>query len=147
MPVPPGVGVLKNCILFLCVVCCYGSCLHIIHAFAEAEEDARIFMAKWDIKYGFWRLDAEEGAEWNFSYVLPQHPGEPIYLVVPTSLQMRWVESPPFFCVASETARDVAQDYCEAKLGTLLPHKCTNYVIGNQDYENLPERDELIKFF
>ena len=69
-------------------MCCYGSCLHIIHAFAEAEEDARIFMAKWDIKYGFWRLDAEEGAEWNFSYVLSQHPGEPIYLVVPTSLQM-----------------------------------------------------------
>ena len=70
-------------------------------------------MAKWDIKDGFWRLDTEEGTEWNFSYVLPQHPGEPIYLVVPTSLQMGWVESPPFFCVASETARDVAQDYCE----------------------------------
>ena len=49
--------------------------------------------------------------------------------------------------MALETARDVAQDYCEAKLGTLLPHKFTNYVIGNQDYENLPERDELIKFF
>jgi len=55
------------------------SLTRIIHAFAEAKEDACIFMAKWDIKYGFWRLDAEEGAEWNFSYVLPQHPGEPIY--------------------------------------------------------------------
>jgi len=104
-------------------------------------------MAKWDIKDGFWRLDAEEGAEWNFSYVLPRHPGEPCYLVVPTSLQMGWVESPPFFCTASETARDVAQDYCETKLGTLPTHKFTSYVIGNQDYENLPERDELIKFF
>jgi len=114
------------------------SLTHIIHAFAEAEEDARIFMAKWDIKDGFWRLDAEEGAKWNFSYVLPQHPGEPIYLVVPTSLQMGWVESPPFFCAALETARDVAQDYCETKLGTLPPHKFTNYVIGNQDYEDLP---------
>ncbi len=104
-------------------------------------------MAKWDIKYGFWRLDAEEGAEWNFPYVLPQHPGQPCYLVIPTSLQMRWVESPPFFCAASETARDVAQDYCETKLGTLPPHKFTNYVIGNQDYKDLPERDELVKFF
>jgi len=81
----------------------------IIHAFAEAEEDAHIFMAKWDIKYGFWRLDAEEGAEWNFSYVLPQHPGEPIYLLVPTSFQMGWVESPPFFCAASETARTIVK--------------------------------------
>ena len=79
----------------------------IIHAFAEAEEDAHIFMAKWDIKYGFWRLDVEEGAEWNFSYVLPQHPGEPIYLLVPTSFQMGWVESPPFFCAALETARTI----------------------------------------
>jgi len=105
----------------------------IIHAFAEAEEDARIFMAKWDIKDGFWRLGMEEGAKWNFSYVLPQHPRQPCYLVVPTSLQMRWVELPPFFCASSETARDVAQDYCETKLGTLPPHEFTNYVIGNQD--------------
>jgi len=39
------------------------SLTRIIHAFAEAEEDARIIMAKWDIKDGFWRLDAEEGAK------------------------------------------------------------------------------------
>ena len=64
---------------------------HIIHAFAETEEDARIFMAKWDIKDGFWRMDAEEGAEWNFSYVLPQQPGKQVYIVVPASLQMGWV--------------------------------------------------------
>jgi hypothetical protein len=43
----------------------------IIHAFAEADEDAKIFMAKYDIKDGFWRLDCQEGEEWNFAYVLP----------------------------------------------------------------------------
>jgi hypothetical protein len=62
------------------------SLARIIHAFAETEDDARIFMAKWDIKDGFWRFDVEEGAEWNFAYVLPQRTGQPIYLVVPTSL-------------------------------------------------------------
>jgi hypothetical protein len=113
----------------------------IIHAFAETEDDARIFMAKWDIKDGFWRMDAEDGTEWNFSYVLPQSPGNPCLLVVPTSLQMGWVESPPFFCAASETARDVAQDYCETELGTLPPHKFTHYVTGNHAYEELPETD------
>ena len=53
-----------------------GECLsRIVHAFAEASEDAKIFMAKWDIKDGFWRIDCCEGEEWNFSYVLPQtHP-------------------------------------------------------------------------
>ncbi len=56
---------------------------------------------------------------------------------------MGWVESPPFFCAASETARDIVQDYCKTKMGNLPPHKFTNYVIGNQAYEDLPERDEL----
>jgi hypothetical protein len=43
----------------------------IIYAFAEAEEDAKIFMAKWDIKDGFWQLNCEVGEEFNFAYVLP----------------------------------------------------------------------------
>ncbi len=86
-------------------------------------------------------MDVEEGAEWNFSHVLPQRPGQTSYLVVPTALQMGWVESPPFFCTASEMAQDVAQDYCEMKLGSLPSHKFTNYVIGNQAYDKLPEKD------
>ncbi len=59
----------------------------------------------------------------------------------PSSLQMGWVESPSFFCAASETARDVAHDYCETKIDTLPPHKSLNHVTGNQAYDELPERD------
>ena len=81
----------------------------IIYAFAETDEDAKIFTAKWDIKDGFWRMGGEEGQEYNFAYVLPQPPGCPTTLVIPTSLQMGWVESPPLFCAASETARDIRQ--------------------------------------
>ena len=33
----------------------------IIHAFAEASDDDKIFMAKWDVKDGFWRLQCREG--------------------------------------------------------------------------------------
>ena len=65
-----------------------GECLtRIIHAFAETDNDAKIFMAKWDIKDGFWRMDCREGDEWNFAYVLPQPKEAPILIVVPTSLQ------------------------------------------------------------
>jgi len=53
------------------------SLTHIIHAFAEAEEDTCIIMAKWDIKDGFWRLDAEDGAEWNFHMCCPNTPASP----------------------------------------------------------------------
>ncbi len=49
----------------------------IIHAFAEAEDNAKIFMAKWDIKDGFWRMDCEVSEEWNFAYILPQDQTKP----------------------------------------------------------------------
>ena len=95
----------------------------IIHAFAEADDDAVILMAKWDIQDGFWRLNCRDGEEWNFCYVWPQKPGEPARLVVPNSLQMGWVESAPYFCAASETARDVAVEYIETEVGSLPQHK------------------------
>ncbi len=95
----------------------------VIHAFAEADEDAVILLAKWDIQNGFWRLNCQHWEEWNFSYVLPQKAGEPVRLVVSTSLQMGWVESPTYFCAASETARDVAAEYIETPVGSLPAHK------------------------
>ncbi len=67
--------------------------------------------AKLDIKDGFWRMAVDDDSAWNFCYVLPQfEPVENIedeLLVVPNCLQMGWRESPPFFCAASETTRDV----------------------------------------
>jgi hypothetical protein len=115
-----------------------GECLtRIIHAFAETDDDAKIFMAKWDIKEGFWCMDCREGEEWNFSYVLPQPEGEPVMLVVPTSLQMGWVESPPYFCAASETARDIVTEYTNMPVGSLPSHKFAKYVVGGESYAAL----------
>ncbi len=119
------------------------SLLRIVHEFTEADQrfpDAKIFSAKWDIKDGFWRLVCEQGEEWNFAYVLPQPEGEPIKLVVPTSLQMGWIESPPYFCAALETARDVADQYAETPLGSQPPHKFSHYTGVNEEYIALPEK-------
>jgi hypothetical protein len=78
-----------------------GKCLsRIIHAFAEADDTAKIFMAKWDIKDGFWQMDCAAGEEWNFAYVLPQEDGK-----------KGWVESPLYFCAATETSHDVTMEY------------------------------------
>ena len=79
-------------------------------------------MSKLDVKDGFWRVVTGEGAKWNFAYVLPDKPGQPIRLVVPTSIQMGWSKSPAYFCAATETARDIADDYVRQELGT-LPHQ------------------------
>ena len=119
-----------------------GECLtRIIHAFAETDPNAKVFMAKWDIKDGFWRMDCAEGEEWNFAYVLPQEEGKPTILVVPTSLQMGWVESPPYFCTATEMARDIIMEYTEHLVGILPRHKFEKYITGDDDYAQLPKQD------
>ena len=103
-----------------------GECLsRIIYTFAEADPMAKVFMAKWDVKDGFWRTDCTVEEEWNFACVLPQPAGGLIQLVVPTSLQMGWVELPSYFCTATETARDVstATKYINMPVGMLPPNK------------------------
>ncbi len=66
-------------------------------------------------------------------YVLPQEEGKPMKLVVPMSLQMRWVELPPYFFAASETTRDVAIDYIETPIDLLPPHKFDRWAIENRE--------------
>ena len=63
-----------------------------------------VFFAKFDIKDRFWRLVCKGGAEYNFTYIMPQEEGKPTKLVIPISLQMVWTESPSYFDTATETA-------------------------------------------
>jgi len=118
----------------------------IIHAFAETDDDGVILMAKWDIQDGFWRLNCRAGEEWNFCYVWPQAPGEPRRLVVPTSLQMGWVESPPYFCAASETARDVAVEYIETKIGSLPHHKFEHWAGAANINVNSAQKADALRY-
>ena len=78
---------------------------HIIYTYAEAKEGKNIFTAKEDVQVGFWRCSAEEGQEWNFAYLLTQAEGEPMKLDIPTSLQIRWIESPGYFSWQQKQAR------------------------------------------
>ena len=108
----------------------------LIEALATAPEGGGpVVFAKLDIKDGFWRLAVEEGAEWNFAYVLPPAPGQAaddVELVVPSALQMGWCESPAFFCAASETARDVAEDRCREPVGSLPAHSLEAFMLPPQ---------------
>ena len=65
----------------------------IIHECVEVDDGVRVFMAKWDINDSFWRLNCKEGEEYSFAYVLSLEEGMQIKLVIPTSLQMGWIES------------------------------------------------------
>jgi len=92
-------------------------------------------------------MDCEKGEEYNFAYVLPQEEGMPITLVIPTSLQMGWVESPPYFCAATETARDIASDYCDTPVGSLPHHNFAKYVTGAKEFNELPPTSKNGRLF
>eukprot|EP00957_Ditylum_brightwellii_P057572 4365090-Ditylum_brightwellii.AAC.1 len=54
-----------------------------------------------------------EDQRWNFCYIIPDPPGHPIRIVVPSSLQMGWRESPGYFCDATFTVRNIIHDLLE----------------------------------
>jgi hypothetical protein len=54
---------------------------------------------------------------------------------------MGWIELLPYFCTASETARDVASQYAELPVGDLQSHPLTSHTIGSPTYNVLPEDD------
>jgi len=63
-------------------------------------------------------------------------------LVVPTSLQMGWVESPPYFCTATETARDITTEYTNMPVGAIPEHKFSRYTVDGESYADRPEDHE-----
>ena len=115
----------------------------IIEAFANAPlEWGDIVQTKLDITDGFWRVMCKIGQEYNFAYVLPNHPGEPVEIVIPAALQMGWCLSPPFFCAASETARDVAASYACEPVGALPEHPLEDMMMPDELFE-LPDVTKL----
>ena len=105
----------------------------LVHAIATSPEDQGPWVfIKLDIKDGFWRMMVPEADEFNFCYVMPrQFPTEPIQLVVPSALQMGWTYSPPYFCAATETARDVAEALSNKP--ALPPHPLEEATINKDD--------------
>ena len=118
----------------------------IIHAMATTPIDSIPFLfAKLDIKDGFWRMVVPENDEYNFAYVLPQLPGEEgndPQIVIPSSLQMGWKHSPPFFCAASETGRDVGEHLLHQPIGSLPPHPFEPHMLESMDRTLLRDSTE-----
>ncbi len=87
----------------------------------DTPEALHILFSKLDISNGFWHLVVQEADSFNFAYVLPQQAGKPVRIVVPSAVQMGWVESPPLFCAITESARDLTQHLVNNKVD-LPPH-------------------------
>ncbi len=106
----------------------------LIHAMATTStDDGPLLLCKLDLKDGYWRMVVPGDAEENFAYVLPtQDPDDEIMIVIPSALQMGWKLSPPFFCAASETARDVAQNMVDDPATPLPTHPLENYMLPTE---------------
>ncbi len=81
---------------------------------------------KIDIKDGFWRMVVAPEDAWHFCYTIPPASDDEDLLdrliVVPSSLQMGWRESPPYFCTATETARDIIEAFFQGDMSNLEIH-------------------------
>jgi hypothetical protein len=87
----------------------------ILDFMAEVPAEEHIHFSKLDLADGYWRMVVAPEARWNFAYVMPSAPGTPTRLVVPRALQMGWNESPAYFCATTESVRDVAQAWIDAR--------------------------------
>jgi hypothetical protein len=52
---------------------------------------------------------------------------------------MGWIESPSYFCSATETCRDVAIEYTETPVRALNDHKFIMHTQGSDAYQSLPK--------
>jgi hypothetical protein len=57
---------------------------------------------------GFYRVGLDPDQAPGLAVILPKEPDEDQLFAIPFVLPMGWVESPPFFCIATETAADLA---------------------------------------
>ena len=60
--------------------------------------------------------------------------------MVPTSLQMGWIESPPYFFTVLETGRDVAEQYIKTSVGSLAEHKFVELTEVNSEIAELKNK-------
>ena len=112
----------------------------IVYLMEEHWDGPPFLLAKLDVKDGFWRMAVSDDDAWNFCYVLPSlntntHLDD-TEIVVPNSLQMGWCESPPFFCTASETARDIMDDI---RRTALPPHEFEHRMLPQAPVRHGPQ--------
>ena len=74
-----------------------------------------IFMLKLDIADGFYRLNIAPTDIPKLGVVFPSRPGQPPLVALPLVLPMGWKNSPPYFCAATETAADIANQALQSQ--------------------------------
>ena len=69
-----------------------------------------VYLIKVDIADGFYRIWINPADIPKMGVVFPTRPGDEPLVAFPLRLPMGWVDSPPYFCAATETVADLAND-------------------------------------
>ena len=100
----------------------------------DVSDKGDILFSKLDIKDDYWRMSVRVEDSWNFTYVLPNHPGQPVEIVVPTALQMGWTESPLYLCAATETGRNIVAAAITNTTIKQKPHPLEHYLFPPKEW-------------
>ena len=83
----------------------------VLHRIATADPaDGPVYLMKLDLSDGFYRVPLRDSDIPLLGVTFPVAPGEPPLVAMPLVLPMGWTESPPYFCSATETIADLAND-------------------------------------
>jgi hypothetical protein len=70
-----------------------------------------VYLIKIDLSDGFYRIQVKPEDVPQLGVILPREPDAPPLIAFPLALPMGWTESPPYFCAATETVKDLANAY------------------------------------
>ena len=74
-------------------------------------EHGPVYLIKVDLSDGFYRINLKPADAPKLGLIFPTLPDERPLAAIPLVLPMGWTESPPWFCAATETIVDLANDY------------------------------------
>jgi len=78
------------------------------HMVAADPRQGPIYLSKIDLADGFYCISLRPTDVPKLGVVLPTHGDEGVTVAFPITLPMGWMNSPPIFCMATETIADIA---------------------------------------
>ena len=81
-----------------------------------------VYAMKHDISDGYYWVFIQSLASLSLAVVLPVAPGEEPLIAIPLALPMGWSESPPYFCMLTETVTDLSNQYAASTYNAPTHH-------------------------
>jgi hypothetical protein len=98
---------------------------------------------KLDILDGFYRIALSTSGVQRLGVMLPGFPGLPPLVAFPLVLPMGWTDSPPFFCLFTETICDLANE--ELRKNVRHPEHPLEKIAGTTDFEDCPQAGPVVE--